>query len=104
MSELGIANVVARSPFVNQVDEELCYGCELCLDACQFEALALEDGKMSVSQLRCVGCGVCVPACPDGALSLVRRPAAEIAAIPADELAWLQERAQGRGLDLSAVM
>ena len=104
MAELGIANVVARSPFVNQVDEALCYGCELCLDACQFDALALEDGKVIVSQVRCVGCGVCVPACPDGALGLVRRPAAEVPAIPVDEIAWLQERAHGRGLDLSAVM
>ncbi|HSF81814.1 MAG TPA: 4Fe-4S binding protein [Anaerolineales bacterium] len=104
MTELGIANVVARSPFVNQVEEELCYGCELCLDYCQFEALTLEDGLAAVNQIRCVGCGVCVPSCPDKALSLVRRPAEEVLVTPANEMAWLQERAQARGLDLHSLM
>lgn len=104
MSDLGIANVVARSPFVNQVDEALCYGCELCLDYCQFDALALEEGLAVVKEIRCVGCGVCVPACPETALVLVRRPAEEIQTTPSDEMAWLQERAQVRGIDLRTVL
>lgn len=103
MAELGIANVVARSPFVNQVDEDLCYGCELCLEYCQFDALTLEDDLAVVNEVRCVGCGVCVPSCPDGALVLVRRPADEISPTPGSETDWLQERALARGIDLSAV-
>jgi len=104
MADLGIANVVARSSFVNQVEGELCYGCELCLDYCQFDALALEDGLVMVNSIRCVGCGVCVPSCPEGALALVSRPAGEVLVTPSDEMAWLQERAQARGIDLRAVM
>ena len=42
MAEVGIANVVARSSFVNQVDEMECNGCETCLDYCQFDALAMQ--------------------------------------------------------------
>ena len=42
LSELGMANVVARSAFVNQVDEDACQGCESCLPRCQFGALAMD--------------------------------------------------------------
>jgi len=103
MVDLGIANVVARSAFVNQVDEELCVGCDLCMEQCQFEALSL-DGVVRVSETRCVGCGVCVSFCPEGALSLVRRPAEEIMPPPVTEVDWRVERAAARGQDLNVVL
>jgi electron transport complex protein RnfB len=103
MADLGIANVIARSALVNQVDETLCTGCGLCVERCQFEALSLED-VVSVDGIRCVGCGVCVSACPDEALSLVRRPDAEILPPPATEADWQAERAAARGLDLREVL
>jgi ferredoxin len=72
MAELGIANVVARSAFVNRVDLDLCIACGACLSTCPFDALTLEE-MAQVNEMRCVGCGVCVAACPQGALGLVRR-------------------------------
>ena len=105
MADLGIANVVARSAFVNVVDETLCSGCEDCLDYCQFDALALNDDfVMEVNPLRCVGCGVCVPNCLDEALSLVRRPDDEVKAPPPTILDWGMERALERKLDLSQIL
>jgi H+/Na+-translocating ferredoxin:NAD+ oxidoreductase subunit B len=103
MAELGIANVVARSAFVNQVDEDLCISCDACISYCQFGALTLGD-VAQVDTVRCVGCGVCVPACPEGALGLIRRSAEEIMPIPADERDWGRERARARGLDLERVL
>lgn len=103
MAELGIANVVARSAFVNQVDESLCAGCELCLDSCQFEALTVTNGMAQVSLLRCVGCGVCVPACPDGALGLVRREEEDILPVPVNIIDWGLQRAASRHLDLKDI-
>jgi electron transport complex protein RnfB len=96
MAELGIANAVARSPFVNQVDQELCSTCEICLTYCQFAALDLIDGHTLVNEIRCIGCGVCVPACPEGALGLARRPESEILSIPADHSEWELLRAKAR--------
>lgn len=104
MAELGIANVVARSAFVNRVDPDLCMACETCLDYCQFEALALFEGSMGVDEIRCVGCGVCVPACPEEALRLVRRPQQELLPIPENEHAWRLERAKARGIDIDQVL
>jgi len=97
MANLGVANVVARSAFVNTVDESLCNACENCLSFCQFEALAL-DNVMQVDGLRCVGCGICIPACPSEALKLARRPEDEILPIPETLDAWKEQRALARGL------
>jgi len=93
MAELGIANVVARSAFVNQVDEDLCIGCGTCLSACQFHALEL-NGTVHVQEIRCVGCGVCVPVCPEGALSLSRRPGEPEP--PLTDLDWQAARSAAR--------
>jgi heterodisulfide reductase subunit A-like polyferredoxin len=103
MADLGVANVVARSAFVAQVDTDLCNACETCVDLCQFEALSVEE-VAEVARLSCVGCGVCVPACPSEALTLVRRPDEEIMPVPQTEKDWLEERAAARGMDLRQVM
>lgn len=105
MAEMGLANVVARSAFVNTVDPQICVGCETCLDYCQFGALSLlpSDAYVQIEARRCVGCGVCVPVCPDGALKLVRRPEQEVLPVPQNETQWMQARASARGLDLDEI-
>jgi electron transport complex protein RnfB len=103
LAEMGIANVVARSAFVNTVAEELCLACGDCLEYCQFDALSLND-VIHVEARRCVGCGVCVDSCPEGALSLARRPEDEILPTPQSEMDWMHQRAAARGLDLSQVL
>lgn len=101
LAELGIANAVARSAFVMQVTKADCVGCDLCLERCQFHAMAL-DGVVHIDGLRCVGCGVCALACPEQALVLVRRDQAE--APPLNEADWRRQRAAARGLDLGTVL
>jgi len=98
MAELGIANVVAKSAFVNQVDEVVCNGCENCIQSCQFDALTMDDMLAQVNTVRCVGCGVCVIACSTGALGLVRRPKEEVLQIPITPADWRTQRAVERGL------
>ncbi|MCA9970062.1 MAG: 4Fe-4S binding protein [Anaerolineales bacterium] len=105
IADLGMANVVARSAFVNQVDASLCNGCENCVERCQFNALALNaDFVMQVDERRCVGCGVCVTACDEAALTLVRRPAGEVKPPPRTIFDWGMQRAAVRGLDLRDVL
>jgi ferredoxin len=104
MKDLGLANVVARSAFVNQVDEAQCIGCALCIERCQFDALTM-DGKIArVSEARCVGCGVCALVCDQDALYLVRRSADQVLPPPVTEDDWRAERAAARGIKLDAVM
>jgi ferredoxin len=89
MADLGLANVVARSAFVSRVNANQCIACGICVDACQFDALLLED-VVRVLEMRCVGCGVCVPLCSQKALVLERRPAAELP--PVTEKDWQAAR------------
>ena len=105
MAEVGIANVVARSSYLNQVDDLLCNGCETCLDYCQFEALAMGDNMVvQVNSVRCVGCGVCVPQCPNDALSMVLRPEADLVSPPETIKEWGARRAAERGVNLADVL
>lgn len=41
-----------------------CSGCGVCLQACLFGALALQDGKASMDESVCTSCGACAPVCP----------------------------------------
>lgn len=103
IAELGMANAVARSAFVCQVDEEKCGACGLCVDRCQFSALTV-DLTAQVDAVRCVGCGACAIVCPEQALALVRRPEDEILPPPVSSADWLAARAAARGLDLAKVL
>jgi ferredoxin len=64
--------MLAASGYRSQVDPDLCIGCGLCADSCQFGALVVDDGLAVVDGEACMGCGVCVSHCASGALSLVR--------------------------------
>lgn len=105
MAELGIANVIARSSYLNQVDEMICNGCEDCIDYCQFDALTMNDSLVvEVNAVRCVGCGVCVPVCSTGALGLVLRPEEELILPPETIKEWAASRATERGISLADVL
>lgn len=53
-----------------EVDEDLCVGCEECLEACKFRGMEMVDGIARVNQKRCLGCGRCVSSCPNDAISI----------------------------------
>ncbi len=59
-----------------KIDEDLCNGCELCVEGCHEGALQMIDGKARmISDLYCDGLGACIPECPVGAISLEEREA-----------------------------
>ena len=52
------------------VDEELCVGCEECMEVCVFNGMEIIDGTAKVNQERCLGCGRCERVCQNGAISI----------------------------------
>jgi NAD-dependent dihydropyrimidine dehydrogenase PreA subunit len=58
-----------------EVDPDMCSGCEACVEACQVDAMKInEDEGVSVVDLnRCIGCGNCVPVCPADAITLRKK-------------------------------
>jgi Pyruvate/2-oxoacid:ferredoxin oxidoreductase delta subunit len=70
--------VFVPSPFVPQVDEESCNGCNKCVERCPVNAIKADELEeyVSVDYDTCIGCGVCVSACKPSFMSLTRRPIA----------------------------
>jgi len=64
--------MLASSGYVSQVDENLCIGCDDCVEYCQFGALEVVDELNRVNYEKCMGCGVFVDKCKQGAIGLVR--------------------------------
>ena len=75
---------VSRPFYHAQVNEDLCSGCEVCLDRCQFEAISMVDDVATVNVDQCLGCGLCVSTCSTEALSLARRREDHIVSPPPD--------------------
>ena len=67
--------MLASSGYVSEVDHELCIGCGICSDFCQFDAIKIIDGLTNVDFEKCMGCGICGNKCEQKAITLERDPA-----------------------------
>jgi len=62
-----------KSNYFAEVDEEVCVGCETCVERCQMDAISMVDEKAHVVENRCIGCGLCVTTCPTDAMALKKK-------------------------------
>jgi ferredoxin len=69
----GAVPILSPSGYLARINEE-CSGCGDCVDACQFNAIGLDEdnGIAVVHQLKCMGCGICVDVCANEAMTLER--------------------------------
>ncbi len=59
------------------IDTDNCTGCKLCLQACPYGAIIVEEGKARFTE-DCTSCGACVSACPVDAIVMEVVRAAEV--------------------------
>jgi len=104
VSEWEYPLAYAKSNFQIEVDSELCEGCGICVDRCQFDALEVSEDVCSVTLLRCVGCGVCATTCPEKALSLIARDSQAQSTPPETIRDWMSQKAMLLKIDLSDLL
>ncbi len=71
--DLGLG--LMKSHYIAAVDYDVCNGCGICAERCQFGALKFEvtNRKANIDQFKCYGCGLCETGCPRGAIKLIER-------------------------------
>jgi electron transport complex protein RnfB len=58
------------------IDEEVCIGCTLCIQACPVDAIVGAAKLMhTVIEQECTGCDLCLPPCPVDCIDMIARPA-----------------------------
>jgi len=72
----NIDQILEKSRFRAVSDNDLCTGCEECVDRCFFGAIEMtsitsKESKAVINQDKCFGCGLCVVACDFDAISMV---------------------------------
>jgi electron transport complex protein RnfB len=69
---LNPENGVQKPPRVAVIDEEICIGCTLCIQACPVDAIVGAPKLMhTVIASECTGCDLCLPPCPVDCLEMV---------------------------------
>ena len=62
---LNPCNGLEGPRFTAWIEEDVCIGCTLCLDACPTDAIIGTNKKMhTVFEKYCTGCELCIPVCP----------------------------------------
>jgi electron transport complex protein RnfB len=66
------ANGIERPRPVAFIDESLCIGCTLCIQACPVDAIVGAAKQMhTIVPSLCTGCDLCVPPCPVDCISML---------------------------------
>ncbi|OQX88571.1 tungsten formylmethanofuran dehydrogenase [candidate division KSB1 bacterium 4484_87] len=56
-----------------EIIEELCKGCDICVQFCPFDVLAMNGPVVEVVNLeKCTACGLCELHCPDFAIIVTK--------------------------------
>jgi ferredoxin len=71
-----VDKVLEKSRFRAEIDQDICTGCEDCVERCFFGAIemvesgSIEGPKATLNPEKCFGCGLCVVGCNIGAITM----------------------------------
>ncbi len=52
------------------VNEDICTGCGVCQEHCNFNAISIKEGKARIDPKKCAGCAMCIAVCPQKAVQV----------------------------------
>ncbi len=67
-----VEDTCEKGTYIEKTDLELCNLCDLCIDACVYDARSIDD-EMVVDSNKCYGCSACEYVCPEDAVEMVKR-------------------------------
>lgn len=92
---LNPANGVEHPRLLAVIDEQVCIGCTLCIQACPVDAIVGAAKQMhTVIAAECTGCELCVPPCPVDCIAMIKAPPPPQDMAPQDVL--MQQAAHAR--------
>lgn len=68
--DVGLKDVRKPSRFRPYWKEDACVSCGVCVGRCNYDAIHLENGTVTIEEDKCKGCGNCVVTCPTKALKM----------------------------------
>ncbi len=72
-----------RGPSVARIDEQICIGCTLCIQACPVDAILGSAKQMhTVIERECTGCELCLAPCPVDCITM------ELIPMTIDQWVW----------------
>ena len=72
--ELSQSHTRRVSIKIPRIDNSVCISCKACVNACQFNALAMLADRVMIFDELCHACGACAYVCPPGAISWIDKP------------------------------
>lgn len=69
----GRGDLIARSEYLADTNDDKCSYCGVCVDRCVFGARTMRGGRMVFRSEKCYGCGLCATVCSMDATGMVRR-------------------------------
>jgi heterodisulfide reductase subunit A len=69
-SNLMTVGEATIEPITAEVKEDSCSRCLICMSACSYNALTVDEKAVQVVEILCKGCGACAAACPSDAIEM----------------------------------
>jgi Pyruvate/2-oxoacid:ferredoxin oxidoreductase delta subunit len=70
ISQFNAPGLISKPHFLPVREEKKCTLCRKCINVCPMDAWRVSGKDLQFNTIRCIGCGLCVLACKFGALSL----------------------------------